>query len=170
MLIGGAPRYRIPGTVEDIIIDDEFQPTAESILLGGLNQNIEDSDLKGNLLSEMEELEMGEEVPEKEMSDFITRGPMIIDDDADVGVGSIETTISNISYGDDFLRIYIFSTIAVMICMIALILACLLALKRRRSSLQKVTSINQVFRNSDAGLPTNGSTPDLGLASANIEP
>ena len=46
----------------------------------------EDYDLKGSLLSEMEELDYGEEVPEKEMSDFITRGPVIIDDDADVGV------------------------------------------------------------------------------------
>jgi len=44
-----------------------------------------------------------------------------------------------------------------------------LALKRRRTSLQKVTSINQVFRNSDAGL-TNSTTPDLGLASTGIEP
>jgi hypothetical protein len=170
MMIGGAPRYRIPGTSEDIIIDDEFTPNGEMFNgLGHLDGSDEDYDLKGNLLSEMEELEYGEEVPEKEMSDFITRGPMIIDDDADVGVGSIETTISNITYGDDFLRIYIFSSIAVMICMIALILACLLALKRRRSSLEKVTSITQVFRNSDAGLTTS-TTPDLGLASTGIEP
>lgn len=84
---------------------------------------------------------------EPEMTDFITRGPILFDDDDNnnVGSGQINSTIVEIYYNDEFLRVYIFSSIAIVICVIAMILAILLALKRRKAGLEKMADIDHVF-------------------------
>jgi hypothetical protein len=84
---------------------------------------------------------------EPEMTDFITRGPILFDDieNSDVGSGQINSTIVEIYYNDEFLRVYIFSSIAIVICVIAMILAILLALKRRKAGLEKMADIDHVF-------------------------
>jgi len=108
-----------------------------------------------------------DEMPEdSQLTDFITRGPILIDDDEmnNIGQGSIETTMHAISYDDDFLRIYIFSTIAVLICLVAVTMACLLALKRRKN-LEKVNSINPVMSSTQSS-----DVPNLGFSTAGLTP
>lgn len=104
---------------------------------------------------------------ESQLTDFITRGPILIDDESmnNVGQGSIETTMHAISYDDDFLRIYIFSTIAVLICLVAVVMACLLALKRRKTQMEKVTSINPVMSSTQSA-----DVPNLGFSTAGLTP
>jgi hypothetical protein len=84
---------------------------------------------------------------EPEMTDFITRGPILFDDidNSAVGSGQINSTIVEIYYNDEFLRVYIFSSIAIVICVIAMILAILLAVKRRKAGLEKMADIDHVF-------------------------
>lgn len=94
---------------------------------------------------------------EEEMTDFITRGPILFDDDESVGSGQINSTIIEIKYNDEFLRVYIFSSIAIVICIIAMILAILLALKRRKTSLEKMADIDHVFNGFNTRQSIDGS-------------
>ena len=117
------------------------------------------------------------------MTDFITRGPIIISDDNIFGMGQINSTnlgksslsierntlnsrsgtssnnkkngkvnpnsstteydISNRS--DRLLKAYTFSTVAIVICLIAIILSLLLAINRRKEELEKMEDLDSMF-------------------------
>ena len=117
------------------------------------------------------------------MTDFITRGPIIISDDNILGLGQINSTnlgksslniernpfnsrssgstnnkkngkinpnsstteydISNRS--DKLLKAYTFSTVAIVICLIAIILSLLLAINRRKEELEKMEDLDSMF-------------------------
>lgn len=116
--------------------------------LGEDSDNMNDYSSHHNSISHKDlEGMIGYEIPEEEeMTDFITRGPLIFDEDTPVGNGQINATITELQLSDDeFLRVYIFSSIAIVIFIIALILTILVALKRRKAGLEKLAGINNVF-------------------------
>lgn len=141
-------KYSIEADLGDLIDDDEVENIGESNVYYDLpNTGVDfanSQDIEGMLGMNDEFYEIPEE---EEMTDFITRGPIIFDTDDDVGSGQINSTISEIPRNDEFLRVCVFSSIAIVICIIAMIMAILVALKRRKAGLQKLAGINQAFGN-----------------------
>lgn len=143
-------KYSIEADLGDLIDDDEVENIGESNVYYDLPTSSMDSgasfeDIQGMLSdSDNDYFDIPEE---EEMTDFITRGPIIFDDDDDVGSGQINSTIVEIPRNDEFLRVMIFSSIAIVICIIAMIMAILVALKRRKAGLEKLAGINQAFGN-----------------------
>lgn len=131
--------------------DDNISEVGESNVFYDLNSK-DDSNYYNNHNQQSIDGMLGNYIPEEEeMTDFITRGPIIFDVDDDVGSGQINSTIIDIDTisDDEFLRVYIFSSIAIVICIIAMILTILVALKRRKAGLEKLAGINQVFNNNN---------------------
>lgn len=156
-------KYSIEADLGDLVDDDEVENIGESNVYYDLpSSGIEgpsSQDIAGMLSDDFER-----PPEEEENTGFITRGPLLIDDDDDVGSGQINSTIIEIPRNDEFLRVCIFSSIAIVICIIAMIMAILVALKRRKAGLEKLAGINQAFGNGYTRQSYDGSTNHTDLS------
>jgi hypothetical protein len=89
--------------------DSNVAEVGESNVFYDFPKDSKYEDLEGVDHSDLEGMLGGFELPEEEeMTDFITRGPIIFDSDVTVGNGQINATITDIPIADDeFLRVYI---------------------------------------------------------------
>lgn len=127
---------------------DNFKEIGESVVDYDLTDDVSDYDMHSASYDNIEGMFGGLPLPEEEeLTDFITRGPLLLNDVEDIGTGQINSTFIEVKMNDEFLRVYIFSSIAIVICIIAMILTILVALKRRKDGLEKLAGINQVFSN-----------------------